>query len=211
MHFVTEEGTFVSETGTLKQTSCKWDQSFLLSTAVKSSSFTGFVQVLTTSCQKKHTSSDLSKRRRVGSDTNTLGFVTLRGDTINPCNWLHLKLLKCHELSLCLNVKEGAGGRWQTKKKGHCVRVCMHAYFFLCMCTSMCRWLAGWRVSGQAWINKLCVGPICSPATLITTRVLQGTAVIIGPRYRRSKNTVLLNNSLDSCLFTSRLSWCRFA
>lgn len=48
-------------------------------------------------------------------------------------------------------------------------------------------WLAGWRVSGQAWINKLRVYPICSPATLITTHVLWGTTVIIGPRYHRSK------------------------
>lgn len=64
MHFVTEEGTFVNETGTLKQTSCKLDHSFRLSTVVKLSSFTGFVQVLTTSCQKKkkkYTSSDLQK------------------------------------------------------------------------------------------------------------------------------------------------------
>lgn len=39
MHFVTEEGTFVNETGTLekkkKKASCKWDQSFLLSMVVK--------------------------------------------------------------------------------------------------------------------------------------------------------------------------------
>lgn len=28
LHFVTEEGTLVNETGTLKQTSCKWDQPF---------------------------------------------------------------------------------------------------------------------------------------------------------------------------------------
>lgn len=31
LHFVTEEGTLVNETGTLKQTSCKWDQPFSFS------------------------------------------------------------------------------------------------------------------------------------------------------------------------------------
>lgn len=31
MHFVTEEGTFVNKTGTLKQTSWEGDQSFLSS------------------------------------------------------------------------------------------------------------------------------------------------------------------------------------
>lgn len=42
MHFVTEEVTFVNETGTLKQTSCKWDQ---YHHSGEESSFAGFVQV----------------------------------------------------------------------------------------------------------------------------------------------------------------------
>lgn len=76
MHFVTEEGTFVNETGTLKQTSCKWDQSFLLSVVVKLCSFIGFVQVLTTSCQKKKKKIKpeiyevRSLKEKPGSDTN---------------------------------------------------------------------------------------------------------------------------------------------
>ena len=71
------------------------------------------------------------------------------------------------------------------KKKGHCacVCVCARARVFVCVrkrerehflraCAQAC--IAGWqaRVSGQAWINKRCVYPICSPATLITTHVL---------------------------------------
>lgn len=53
MHFVTEEGTFDNENGYFKNKPVANEISpFCLST-VRSSSFAGYVQVLTTSCQKK--------------------------------------------------------------------------------------------------------------------------------------------------------------
>lgn len=58
-----------TKTGTLKQISCKWDQSFCLSAAVKLSLLTGFVQVLTTSCQKEK--EKIQKYNKFGSPKET--------------------------------------------------------------------------------------------------------------------------------------------
>lgn len=61
--------------------------------------------------------------------------------------------------------------------------------------------LEGLRTNFE-YTNFVC-NPMCSAATFLTTCVLCGTKVIIGPGYHRSKNTIMYNNSLDSCLFTS--------
>lgn len=87
--------------------------------------------------------------------------------------------------------------------KGRYTPVCAH---LPCVCTGMRCWLAGWRVSGQAWINKLHVSPICSPALLITT-LSPRSCSDNRPRYRRSKKYYIVKQLIEQLLVYFTALW----
>lgn len=93
MHFVTEKGTFVNETGTLKQISCKRDHSLLLSPGDEVELLywfcSGFDDKLPKIKTEMYMSSDLYKEKVSGFRNDHVGFCDLKNclkDKINPCN-----------------------------------------------------------------------------------------------------------------------------
>ena len=77
------------------------------------------------------------------------------------------------------------------------IGVWMHACLSACMSECMRCWLAGRRVSRQAWINKLCMYPIWSPAPLMmTTHIFRRSRPHWQYLYRTTNILYFRNNRL---------------